>query len=101
PVPGNPERRLLGEAARQLGWEAGPVPLAINSIPYNHRPACVRCGTCVGFACPTDSKNGTQNTMIPRALATGRCTLVTEAMAERIDTDFRGRVCGVTFFITE
>jgi choline dehydrogenase-like flavoprotein len=101
PVPDNPERKLLGEAAGGLGWEAGPVPLAINSVPYGGRPACIRCGVCIGFACPTDSKNGTQNTMVPRALATGRCTLVTDAMAERIETDDGGRVIGVTFFVAE
>ena len=44
-----------------------PVPLAINSVPYDGRPACARCCRCVGFACPVDAKNGTHNTMLARA----------------------------------
>ena len=39
------------------------------------------CGTCVGFACHADAKNGTHNTIIMRALATGRCDLLTATAA--------------------
>ncbi len=56
-------RRGLAE----LGWQTLPVPLLINSMPYNDRPACIRCQHCVGFACPVDAKNGTHNTLIARA----------------------------------
>jgi choline dehydrogenase-like flavoprotein len=98
PVESNPERVVLERGAAALGLNTFPVPLLINTIPYNGRAACGRCGMCVGFACPTDGKNGTQNTMIPRALATGRCTLITGAMVERIHTDERGNASGVSFF---
>ena len=99
PVPDNPQRQALGAGAHKLGWNTFPPPLLINTARYLGRPACVQCLTCVGFACPSDSKNGTANTMIPRALATGRCDLVTGAMVERIDADPAGRVTGVTYFI--
>ena len=100
-IPENPQRRILSEAAQKLGWDFGAVPMAINTIAYQGRPACVQCGVCIGFACPSDSKNGTQNTMIPRALASGNCRLVTEAIAERVEVDERGVVCGVAFFMLE
>jgi len=45
-----------------------------------------------------DAKNGTHNTLIARALATGLCDLVTEAMVASIDTDSSGRVTGVSYF---
>ncbi len=99
PVPDNPSRIVLKRGAERLGWNTNPVPLLINTTPYLGRPACVQCSYCVGFACPSDSKNGTQNTLIPRALATGQCELVTEAMAERIDADAQGNVTGVTYLI--
>jgi choline dehydrogenase-like flavoprotein len=100
-VPDNPERKMLGDAAKKLGWLTHAVPLLINTVAYNGRAACVRCGNCVGFPCPSDGKNGTQNTMIPRALATGRCALVTRAMAERILTDSKGQAIGVSFLVQE
>src|SRR5690606_6149006 len=68
---------------------------------YNGRPACIGCQHCVGFACPVDAKNGTQNTMIARALATGNCTLITEAMVERITVSEGGRVTGVAYFTND
>lgn len=92
---------ILRKAAEQLGWDTGPVPLLINSTNYNGRPACMKCGMCVGFSCPNDSKTGSQNTMLPRAFKTGRCTLVPHATAERLVTDHRGKVTGVAYVIDD
>jgi choline dehydrogenase-like flavoprotein len=98
PVPPSPQTVALQTAARQLGWRTSPVPLLINTESYGGRPACIECKYCVGFACPTDAKNGTQNTVIPRALATGNCELKTSAFVEKIETDDRGIVTGVSYF---
>jgi choline dehydrogenase-like flavoprotein len=97
PLPLNRQGAVLRRGANALGWPTLAVPLLINSVPYNGRPACVNCQHCVGFGCPVDAKNGTQNTMIARARATGRCDLITEAIVERVDTA-GGRVVGVTYF---
>jgi len=98
PVGPSPQTVALQNAARQLGWVTTPVPLLINTEPYGGRAACIKCKYCVGFACPTDAKNGSQNTVIPRALATGTCELKTSAVVETIDTDERGNVSGVSYF---
>ena len=99
PVPPSPHTVALQHGARQLGWGTAPVPLLINTEPYGGRAACIECKYCVGFACPTDAKTGTQNTVIPRALATGNCELKTSAVAETIETDDRGNVIGVSYFV--
>lgn len=93
--------RTLARGAQALGWNTFTPPLLINSVPYQGRPACTQCLYCVGFACEADAKNGTHNTMIPRARATGLCDLVPSATAERIDTNGRGDVTGVTYFAEE
>jgi choline dehydrogenase-like flavoprotein len=95
PLPGNAGGEVLRRGARRLRLGVSPVPMLINSVPRGGRGACVRCGECVGFACPVGAKSGTHNTMIPRALATGRCDLLTGAHAERITTTASGRVDGV------
>ncbi|NBD24701.1 GMC family oxidoreductase [Paenibacillus glycinis] len=92
---GTRETEVLGKAAAKLGWTAGPVPLLINSVERDGRPACGRCGQCVGFACPTDSKNGGQNTMLASALATGNCDLICDTIVERIDTEGGTHAAGV------
>jgi len=101
PVPPTTTHRLLKRGAEALGWSTFTTPMLINSVPYQGRAACVQCQHCVGFACPSDAKNGSQNTVIPRALATGLCDLVTEAFCERIETDAQGHVTGVTYLVME
>ncbi|GGO65368.1 gluconate dehydrogenase [Microbacterium nanhaiense] len=66
-----PARELLAASAEKLGWGWGPIPLSINSVPHDGRPACVRCPQCVGHACPVNAKNGAHNTLLARAVADG------------------------------
>lgn len=99
PLPANPQRSVLEAGASALGVASFPVPALINTAPRDGRGACIGCGMCVGFACPADAKNGTQNTAIPRALATGRLTLVDRAMVRRVLTNARGEAIGVEYVV--
>ena len=98
PVPPSPQTMALSNGADRLGWTTTRVPLLINTKPYQGRDQCIGCKYCVGFACPTDAKNGTHNTVIPRALATGNCKVLTNVIVEQIDVNERGDVGGVAFF---
>ncbi len=89
-----PARELLAGAADRLGWGWGPIPLALNSVPHDGRPACVRCPQCVGHACPVNAKNGSHNTFLPRAAATGNCDVLYDAEVVEV-RDGRGEA-GVT-----
>ncbi len=94
PLPDNTEAQVLRRGADQLGLATGPVPMLINSVPRGGRGRCAQCGECVGFACPTDAKNGSYNTVLPQAVAAG-CRLVTGARVVEVSTDVTGRVTGV------
>jgi len=98
PLKVNKQGEALRTGAAKLGWETLPIPALVNTTPYNDRPACIQCQHCVGFPCPVDAKNGTHNTFIARALSTGRCDLVSEAMVCRIDTEPSGHVSGVSYY---
>ena len=98
PLAPNREFEILEPAAKRLGLHPFHIPMLRNSVPYNGRGQCMRCRWCVGFACEVNAKCGTQNTVIPTALATGNCELRTEAMVRQILTDARGRVTGVEYF---
>ncbi|ACQ81613.1 glucose-methanol-choline oxidoreductase [Beutenbergia cavernae DSM 12333] len=86
---------VLAAGARALGWGTLAVPLLANSVPYAGRSACLRCAQCVGFACPVEARAGTHNTVLPRALATGRTTLLAGTAVERLVTNGAGAVVGV------
>jgi choline dehydrogenase-like flavoprotein len=94
----NREGRLLDAAGRRLGFHPFPIPMLRNSVPYGGRNACVHNRYCVGFPCPNNAKNGTQNTVIPRALATGLCELRTNSIVSEVVVDDHGRARGVKYF---
>jgi len=94
PFPRSPEAARLEVGATTLGWTTAPVPLLVNTTARGGRDACVRCGFCVGFACPVDAKNGTVSTVLPRARAAG-ATIVCETQVVKVGDDgnviLRGR----------
>ena len=93
----NLEARLLKPAAERLGFHPFPIPMTRNSVPRDGRAACIGCRSCVGFACEVHAKGGTQNTVIPTAMATGRCEVRTECVAREILLDPKGRATGVSY----
>jgi choline dehydrogenase-like flavoprotein len=98
PLPPSREYEILKPAAKRLGLHPFDIPMLRNTVPYNGRPACMRCRWCVGFACEVDAKNGTQNTVIPKALASGNCELRSQCVAKAVQTDGHGRATGVAYF---
>ena len=89
---------LIERAARQLGWTAFPAPMAINSRFYQGRSQCVSCGFCLGFGCEVRAKNSSLVTVIPAAMATGKCEVRTNAYVRKVEVSPRGRVTGVKYF---
>ena len=97
PLPPTREYNLLKPAAKRLGLHPFDIPMLRNSVPYNGRGGCMRCRWCVGFACEVDAKCGTQNTVIPTALATGNCQLKTRTIVRQIVTNSQGHATGVDY----
>ena len=98
PFPHNKEAKILEAGAKKAGFHPFPIPMLRNSEEFDGRPACVHVRHCVGFACPVDAKNGTQNTVIPKAIETGNCDLRVHCKVTRILTNDSGRVTGVSYF---
>jgi choline dehydrogenase-like flavoprotein len=98
PLPIKSEGVLLEKATKALGYHAWPAPMAIASRPYKGRSGCVACGVCIGAACEVRAKSSTAVTMIPEAVATGRCEIRSLSYARKLEVDADGRVTGVTYF---
>ncbi len=75
-----------------------PRPFAILTQPYRKRMACFQCRWCLAHACEAGAKSGTQISMLPLAMQTGRCELRSSSFVTRILTDAKGRPCGVQYF---
>ena len=104
PMPPHPPKStgvLLERGAKKLGYKPFPAPMAINSKVYNGRSACVQCGFCLGFGCEVRAKSSSLVTMIPRAIASGRCEVRPNSYVRKVETDARGRATGVKYFDAE
>ncbi|OLD19662.1 MAG: GMC family oxidoreductase [Acidobacteriales bacterium 13_1_40CM_3_55_5] len=73
-----------------------PSRMAILTKPLNGRPACHYCAQC-GRGCVTASNFSSSQVMIPPAQATGRLTLITNAMAREIVVGKNGKAEAVDY----
>jgi choline dehydrogenase-like flavoprotein len=98
PMPVKSSDVILERAARQLGLNPYPAPVAILSQPHNGRPGCIHCGFCNGYGCEVNAKSSSLVAMIPQALTSGNCELRTGCTVSRVNTDASGRVSEVLYW---
>ena len=65
--------------------------MAINSMFYKNRPACVQCGLCGGFGCEVMAKSSSVWTVIPEAEETGNCEVRANSYVFRVGVNDAGR----------
>jgi gluconate 2-dehydrogenase alpha chain len=97
PMPPGPDQygsAKYAAAASLLGWHPFPTPMAINSEPYDGRPACVNCGFCSGHGCPIHARVGAL-APLRRALRTGRVQLRPDTFVAKVELTGT-RATGVT-----
>ncbi|MBN9021654.1 MAG: GMC family oxidoreductase N-terminal domain-containing protein, partial [Rhizobiales bacterium] len=87
---------MFATAARERGYHPFPLPAAILTAPYEGRHACTYCSFCSRFGCHVDAKASAQNTVLPKALASGRLTILTGARVMEIATE-NGVAVGAVF----
>ncbi|MCZ6783059.1 MAG: GMC family oxidoreductase, partial [Proteobacteria bacterium] len=100
PLPPHPPRTAserFAVAATASGLHPFPVPMAINSRPYDGRPMCMYGGACQQYGCPIHAKATTLSVCIPKALATGKLDLRPGCRATEIVLGDDGRVRSVRY----
>src|SRR5690606_18196456 len=90
---------LIKDASEKLGIPCVPSRMSILTRPHSGRPQCHYCGQC-GRGCATHSNFSSTSVFLPPALATGRLTIITGAMAREITTDENGLATGVSYVNT-
>ncbi len=101
PLDAHPLASRLEQAATARGLRPFTTPRAVNQRPYENRPACAYCSVCVGYGCPVGARGSAQEAILPRAIATGRCTVLPHQMVREITVDHRGCATGVTVLDAE
>ncbi len=87
---------LVKKASDKLGVKCIPSRLSILTKPLPGRQACHYCGQC-GRGCMTKSNFSSPDVLIAPALASGRLTLITNAMAREVTIGKDGLATGVTW----
>jgi choline dehydrogenase-like flavoprotein len=95
PVPRCTET-IVKKSCDKLNITCIPSRMAIITKPLNGRPACHYCGQC-GRGCMTASNFSSSQVMIPPAQATGRLTLITNAMARELIVGKDGKATAVSY----
>jgi len=90
---------LIKQSADRLGITCIPSRLSILTRPLGDRPACHYCGQC-GRGCATHANFSSPSVLLRPAIATGKLTIVSNAMAREVTTDDRGLATGVSYVNT-
>lgn len=97
PVASHPLSSLLDETCARLGLHSFPTPRAVNSRPYQGRPACAYCRSCAGYGCAVGARGSTQAALLPRAEETGNCEVLSRAMVREITVGPDGLATGCVY----
>ena len=87
---------LVKRASDKLNITCIPARLSIITRPHNGRAACHYCGQC-NRGCATNSNFSSPEVLIRPAMATGKLTLLTNAMAREVTVGSTGLASGVTY----
>lgn len=98
PMPVKSSGVLFEQGARKLGYHPFPAPVAVISQAYQGRLACAHCGFCQGFGCEMGAKSSPLPSMVPQAVATGRCEIRPHSYVRKIELDAKGRAIGAIYF---
>ncbi|MEO7191174.1 MAG: GMC family oxidoreductase [Vicinamibacterales bacterium] len=90
---------LIKQACDRMKIPVVPSRLSIITRPHNNRPACHYCGQC-GRGCAVHANFSSVSVMLPPALATGKLTIVANAMAREVMTNGDGLATGVSYINT-
>lgn len=97
PLRVHPFARQIEDACRRRGWNPFPTPRAINSQPYDGRPACEYCRLCASYGCPVGARGTAQETFIAHAERTGNCEVRPLSMVREIVRADGDRVAGCVY----
>lgn len=98
PLPLTLAAQRFAHAARRLGHTPYPTPAAVLTEPRAGRRPCNSCGRCSHYECFRRAKGNTRDTVLARAIRTGRLDIRAGARVYRITVDRPGdRTTGVRY----
>jgi len=88
---------MIKRGADKLGLHLVREPLAIPTIEWNGRPACINAGTCIR-GCAITAKSSMDVTYLRKAEKSGRVEIRSQCMARRVTVSPDGKARGVVYY---
>jgi choline dehydrogenase-like flavoprotein len=92
---------MIANAAVRAGMTPSRIPLAISFDGSGSMRACMKCGTCDGYACAAEAKNDLATGMIPRLIRQGMtlrantvCVRLVRSGSRIVAVDYVDRISG-------
>lgn len=98
PIAEVPISSWIDKAAEKIGYHAVPVPRAVLSQPAMGRRSCEYSGYCSSYGCSSGAKGSGRAALLNHAVATGNCTIKTNAKVYKIATDSKGEISGIHYY---
>lgn len=86
------------KAGKELGYNVVPVARGIISEPYNNRKACYYSNYCGSFGCSSNGKGSSRAALIPDAIDSGNCEIITEAKVFKLETNENGVITKAHYY---
>ncbi|MHB8875313.1 MAG: GMC family oxidoreductase [Myxococcaceae bacterium] len=97
PLDTHPIGKEVDKAIASMGWQSLPTARGIISREYRDRAKCAYCTLCGSYGCENDSKSGTNASLIPGAIASGKVEVRSKCMAREVTVDPSGNARSVVY----
>lgn len=101
PYPPTLEHPLSAEidkACEKLNYTSSKIARAILSQPVGERSACYYSNYCGSYGCNSGAKGSSRAALLDKAVKSGNCTIIPEAMVYRLESDAKGLVSAAHYF---
>jgi choline dehydrogenase-like flavoprotein len=94
----HPVSGWIDKACEQLGYKSSKLARAILSHPVGERSGCYYSDYCGSYGCSSGAKGSSRVALLDKAVKSGNCTIIPQAMVYRLESDARGRVTAAHYF---
>ncbi len=94
----HPLSARIDKACEKLGYTSSKMARAILPRREGDRNGCYYSNYCGSYGCTSGAKGGSRAALLDKAVKSGNCTIIPEAMVYRLESDAKGRVTAAHYF---
>jgi choline dehydrogenase-like flavoprotein len=94
----HPLSAWIDKACAGLGYKSSKLARAILSHPVGDRSGCYYSNYCGSYGCSSGAKGSSRAALLDKAVKSGNCVIIPEAMVYRLESDSNSRVTAAHYF---